>query len=537
MNSLKNILILIIIIVCSNYALAQTEVWKKSYDQFNTPDIISEILQDGNNFYVISKINEYSDSYPNSTQALISIFKIDGTGNKIWRKSFHPAIENSSQSYEISTAKLINNQIKLTGYFSNVGYRYFFILIVDKNGNQVLYKKIGPVGTYKYYDACVLEDSTILFTYSNADLLNKYIYIQNYNRTGELIKADSIVSPKYTNLLLLNNKVITINDIVISSKQIEFTFTKYNSNLVLEQKLIDTSDFYCSPNSYVPRIRRYNQLNDSTVIIEGNYLPIYNNPTSNNIESDTYEVVYNTKNGVVFLNSFAKSDSSSFGVPFRQLKTIVDKNDIYFFSRITKDSTVNTYRLNYFNNNNLVWVKYFDDSNWVRDNQVIPINFFKIGDNLLTINHLVGPHLLFKLFALDGNEISQWLDTLDFPNYTANIKMAFYSKKDIYLFGESINSDRTDEDYFIKKIHLDFMGIENIKNKKVVIYPNPSSNNITISGFCEKYFVVEIFDLLGNKKIHLENHSAIDVSTLTKGLYIIRIEGKKEVFTTKFLKN
>lgn len=68
------------------------------------------------------------------------------------------------------------------------------------------------------------------------------------------------------------------------------------------------------------------------------------------------------------------------------------------------------------------------------------------------------------------------------------------------------------------------------------IYPNPSSGLITISNLKEQS-VVEVYNLIG-EQVYVQNgntHTAIDLSSLSKGLYILRIQDGLQVLSHKLV--
>ena len=78
------------------------------------------------------------------------------------------------------------------------------------------------------------------------------------------------------------------------------------------------------------------------------------------------------------------------------------------------------------------------------------------------------------------------------------------------------------------------------KNKEIqVIYPNPASDKIYISNLKEDNTLVKIYDI--NSRLVLENKISnkeyLDISSLAKGIYQIKFEGKKLNETRKLIKN
>jgi len=70
--------------------------------------------------------------------------------------------------------------------------------------------------------------------------------------------------------------------------------------------------------------------------------------------------------------------------------------------------------------------------------------------------------------------------------------------------------------------------------EKNAIYPNPSSNFITIKGLKNASYY-RIFDLNGKQFMQGSYSNRIDVSQLSKGIYFIEIK-EEELFTLRFIK-
>jgi endo-1,3(4)-beta-glucanase len=81
-------------------------------------------------------------------------------------------------------------------------------------------------------------------------------------------------------------------------------------------------------------------------------------------------------------------------------------------------------------------------------------------------------------------------------------------------------------------------GVFNINITPLSFYPNPSTSEIFISN-PDGEAVIKIYDLWGNQligKISFENIQRIDVSSLKKGVYIIRLENKNTIQTARMIR-
>lgn len=81
------------------------------------------------------------------------------------------------------------------------------------------------------------------------------------------------------------------------------------------------------------------------------------------------------------------------------------------------------------------------------------------------------------------------------------------------------------------------VGVDEIANSKIKLYPNPSTGKFYISGV-EGEADVSIFDITGKKLHEFENVSGkIDVSELHSGIYFIRITSEKGIVSKRFTVN
>ncbi len=81
----------------------------------------------------------------------------------------------------------------------------------------------------------------------------------------------------------------------------------------------------------------------------------------------------------------------------------------------------------------------------------------------------------------------------------------------------------------IRKLTLEDVASSSIetydKNAKIFIYPNPTSDKLNMSAETEQHVLVSIFTLNGQKLMQqqMSTSESIDVSSLAKGIYIIKI--------------
>jgi len=75
-----------------------------------------------------------------------------------------------------------------------------------------------------------------------------------------------------------------------------------------------------------------------------------------------------------------------------------------------------------------------------------------------------------------------------------------------------------------------------LDNESITLFPNPTNNFLMIDGI-ENSVNISIYNLLGDEVIAKSNTDKIDVSELSKGVYIINISNDVSQINKKFIKN
>jgi len=83
-----------------------------------------------------------------------------------------------------------------------------------------------------------------------------------------------------------------------------------------------------------------------------------------------------------------------------------------------------------------------------------------------------------------------------------------------------------------------FVGIADLSASGISIYPNPTSGKLTIDNGELTIQSIEITDITGKVVKSFSNfqNSEIDLSNLNSGIYFIKLQTDKQVFTTKIVK-
>jgi hypothetical protein len=71
-------------------------------------------------------------------------------------------------------------------------------------------------------------------------------------------------------------------------------------------------------------------------------------------------------------------------------------------------------------------------------------------------------------------------------------------------------------------------------SNSIIMYPNPVKNTLTIDGLVVKDVV--IYSVLGKVVLKTSNQNTIDVSSLSQGVYFIKVSDGINASTKKFIK-
>ena len=80
-------------------------------------------------------------------------------------------------------------------------------------------------------------------------------------------------------------------------------------------------------------------------------------------------------------------------------------------------------------------------------------------------------------------------------------------------------------------------GINNEYSEKVVIYPNPAYDRLYLKNTNYQNVIIMIYDLQGKKVLDRKVDSeVIDISNLSKGIYVVKLVCPESIMITKFIK-
>lgn len=92
-------------------------------------------------------------------------------------------------------------------------------------------------------------------------------------------------------------------------------------------------------------------------------------------------------------------------------------------------------------------------------------------------------------------------------------------------------------DYEYNYVNIDEVGLEDIRTLPLTIAPNPTDDIIILSGLGEGVHQMEIIDMAGRVMMQDEvtNSKTINVSSLQKGCYLVKVMNNTSVYTSKVI--
>jgi hypothetical protein len=184
----------------------------------------------------------------------------------------------------------------------------------------------------------------------------------------------------------------------------------------------------------------------------------------------------------------------------------------------------------------------YEDNNGTPGNLVVSSNTATIGNGIISLptpatQLIAGDYWVMAVYDTDGDHTFLtdsavgnvvYYNFLNFGNAIPNNASNFASY--------SSNEDIT---YFLE-ISCNLTGVTSHEyTNEINIYPNPAAEYIQIKNI-KDVIKAEVFELNGRSVINnltLKNNEEINVRSLNKGIYVIKIVTEKMTITQKFLKN
>ena len=165
--------------------------------------------------------------------------------------------------------------------------------------------------------------------------------------------------------------------------------------------------------------------------------------------------------------------------------------------------------------------------------------FFEENDQTF-YNHLLGCTLSEDssdiawyynyIFIQESDEIT--LDNGSLPNAYGPFTFEFRNEGDlIYL-------DITNTNGEVATFWASTLSNDNFEEGEFLIYPNPVSDQLHIESARSQIQQVEIFNLNGKRVLNVgyQANQPIDVSSLAKGMYLVKVQTEDEILTKKLVK-
>lgn len=143
------------------------------------------------------------------------------------------------------------------------------------------------------------------------------------------------------------------------------------------------------------------------------------------------------------------------------------------------------------------------------------------GKILMVINGGAEPYTIL----LDGTEISTVVENLMASDYLLEVIDANGCSSVVPItIGKDTQTDTT--------LSLGYHSGVNFK-----VFPNPFENYLVIDGPLSEKFSIKIFGAAGNLVFEAENSQIIDLKHLVKGIYLVSLSQKEEVFEFRVIRN
>lgn len=460
----------------SSLAFSQSEapgiIWNKDFTSssdtgsFSAEDILQ--LSDGN-FIVASGISENSN-------IIAELTKVSDNGNIIWQKKY----PNVIKGYPYSTRQDSNGNLYLISEEESTSLDTQFYKL-DSSGNFVWKKNISFSGYNNYIDEItILSDNTILLCgsyYTEEDDLDGGNFFTKYDTNGNQIWIKTKQHNGYPASGIL--QILPTNDggylgggnMMDANEKFSGYIVKYDAqrNIVWE-KTIDIS-----PNG--------DTFFESMIINSNGEIIISGTNENSNANNNLFVIKKDASGNDIWSKSYDLASGN------------INKMKIIEFSPNEYTLAYSTYNNNGYDDKVLKKINNDGSTAWEHNyNDIIsPENNYYGGITKTTDNNL----MLLTRKITNGTD----------------------PKHSLYKLGGSL-------------------AVANFSTSQLSIYPNPTADFINIkTKNNQKISKVEIFDLSGRLiKTEMQNTNSIDVKSLNKGSYLLKVSSNEESVSSKFIK-
>jgi hypothetical protein len=527
-----------------SYAQIPNWQWAKSFGGTGEDYAVSVATDASGNSYMTGYFNSPTITFgatilTNAGNEDIFLVKYDVFGTMLWAKRFGGANYDKAECIKLDhsgniilagsfeSPTLVIDTITLTNNHPN-NYD-LFLAKLDNQGGVIWARSAGGTDNDFTTSICIDGSGNILMTgYFNSDTIQfisstltnagwASIFLVKYDSNGNEIWAKS-AGGSDTDM----SKSITVD----ASGYIYMAGTFYDTNLSFDTIILASTDLGFGDAFLV-------KYDSSGKVIWAKSAGGVSYEDGNSVAVDGAGNAY-----------FAGSFSS---------------NTVAFDSIIlTKDGSSNIFFAKFDINGNVLWAKSIGGDRW--DEAICIVidtlwNIYMAGDfsstniNFDTVT-LFNPgsnaNVFLAKFDANGNVI--WAKDVkgfsdeDFPgsvavNSMGDIYLAGYFESQSLTFGTLVLYNNTAiEDIFLVKLGIG-TGIEELNNSiNFSVYPNPATNTLTINGLSTTA-TAEIYDLSGKLLLTKQlSVNQIDISTLAKGLYFIKLNTEEGSVVKKFVK-
>jgi hypothetical protein len=553
---MKNLYILLTFVLVSIGLTAQTPnwAWVKSESNNGTEQIRRSATDGEGNTYVVGIFKEASITFGTTTLTNINpsfyeifIVKYDGSGNVLWAKT----IAHNSHDDIWGIAIDAENNFYLSGVYgfspivfgndtlqANTSFQNTFMVKYNSSGTPIWAKRVTGTGKF----VCVDLNQNVYITghyymgtgiFGNDTLpysLDDNIYVAKYNSLGNLQWAKGFAGRRYDNAQGIavghdgnvyvtgsfSSDTLSFGTNVFVNHHIGtfYTYDSYlikldaNGNLLWAKQTGGTDDE--SGRIVLPdqsgNVYNIGGFSSNSVQFGSNTLA---NCDPSCLSSDAYIVKYDAAGNVLWAKG-VRGDNSD-GVAAAAL----DKFGYLYVAGGSSSLIVEfgTAQINYpISGGNIlvakyapwgenIWAKGLSNDSWAYGGVGITTD---IAGNVVVAGNYAAPSFM--------------IDTTTLTNF---------------------NSTSQEEDIFIAKILSQGVGIDEIDNLAISIYPNPTSNQFTIKSN-NTVKSIRILNLLGeliNAPININNnYYSIDISNECSGIYLVEIQTENGIAFRKVSK-
>lgn len=548
---MKKILFVIILQLIGLLANSQTSIfeWAKQWGEISNDNGQSIVSDDSGNIYIVGDFQGTVDFDPGPGTYYLTgvgswdvfISKLDALGNFVWAKQIGTATAENGRAITID----IMGNVYITGFFtgtadfnpgsgvynvSSYGLDDIFILKLDASGNFVWVKQIGGIS---------FDQSKSIITDLNG---NVYTCGKFYGTTDFDPSASTYNLTPFGSWDIFISKLDSLGNFVWAKKIGGTNLEIVNSIVADSFGSIYSVGYFGGTADFDPSIGTYNL-------------------TAAGVSKDIFLLKLDSFGNFVWVKQMGGGNNDyGYSAFLDGVGNIYTSG--YFFDTCDFDPGVGIYNLNSAGVADVFISKLDQAGNFVWAKQIgglaneigYSIAVDNFGD-VYTLGCFAGtadfdPNLgVFNLSSLGLGDDDVFVSKLDSSgNFVWAIQMGGLTEDRGYsidvdisgnIYSTGLFSDTGDfdpnsgvfnltsigqQDVFIHKMSQPPVGIQeyNSKNNSISLYPNPTTNNLTIE--TTKPTNISIANLLGQELFNskIEKSQTIDVSFLSNGIYFVK---------------